>query len=230
MIMTGASSTTATGVFQRLPQEKQEQVYAAAAAEFAAHGYEKANTNVIAKRAGVSVGSLFQYFRTKNDLFLALVDHGTTTLLAPVIEQAKAAEDIFSLFRLMLTRSRQFALEYPDYNRIYLSLSTLIGEPVPTTIARRVESMTIACYNRTLRRSKELGVIPNSIDEGYLGFLLDSIVLMYQFSFASDYYKARIIAYTHQDPAAGGDALIDALCGILQSMLRSSAKGFALYQ
>ncbi|MDD3920348.1 MAG: TetR/AcrR family transcriptional regulator [Eubacteriales bacterium] len=216
--MAAQGTTNATGVFHRLPLEKQEQIYAAAAAEFAAHGYEKANTNVIAKRAGVSVGSLFQYFRTKNDLFLALVDHGTTALLAPVVEQAKEAEDIFSLFRLMLCRARDFALQYPDYNRIYLSLSTLIGEPGPTTVARRVESMTIACYNRALRRSKEQGVIPENVDEGLLGFLLDSIVLMYQFSFASEYYKARLIAYTHLDPGADDDRLIDELCSMLQSI------------
>ena len=216
--MAGQGATNATGVFHRLPQEKQEQVYAAAAAEFAAHGYEKANTNTIARRAGISVGSLFQYFRTKSDLFLALVDHGTTTLLAPVVEEAKEAEDIFTLFRLMLERARAFALQYPDYNRIYLSLSTLIGEPGPTTIARRVESMTIACYNRVLRRSKEQGIIPEHVDEGLLGFLLDSIVLMYQFSFASDYYKARLMAYTHVDPAAEDDAWINAICDMLKSI------------
>ncbi|MCP4808073.1 MAG: TetR/AcrR family transcriptional regulator [Proteobacteria bacterium] len=37
-------------------------------------GYDKASTNRIAKVAGVSIGSLYQYFPNKNSLFLALLE------------------------------------------------------------------------------------------------------------------------------------------------------------
>jgi AcrR family transcriptional regulator len=37
------------------------------------HGYEKATTNEIARRAGVSIGSLYQYFPNKEALLEALV-------------------------------------------------------------------------------------------------------------------------------------------------------------
>ena len=37
-------------------------------------GYDKATTNRIAKVAGVSIGSLYQYFPNKNSLFLALLE------------------------------------------------------------------------------------------------------------------------------------------------------------
>ena len=45
----------------------------AASQVFLAHGY-KASTAEIARRAGVSEGSLFKRFRTKTDLFLAAMD------------------------------------------------------------------------------------------------------------------------------------------------------------
>ena len=48
-------------------------ILAAACAVFLAHGYQ-ASTVAIARRAGVSEGSLFKHFRTKTDLFLAAMD------------------------------------------------------------------------------------------------------------------------------------------------------------
>jgi AcrR family transcriptional regulator len=37
-------------------------------------GYEKANTNRIAERAGISIGSLYQYFPNKESLMVALIE------------------------------------------------------------------------------------------------------------------------------------------------------------
>jgi AcrR family transcriptional regulator len=39
------------------------------------HGFERFTTNRIAERAGVSVGSLYQYFPSKEAVFQALVEH-----------------------------------------------------------------------------------------------------------------------------------------------------------
>ena len=37
-------------------------------------GYEKATTNYIAERAGVSIGSLYQYFPNKDSILSALIE------------------------------------------------------------------------------------------------------------------------------------------------------------
>lgn len=49
-----------------------DQVLDAAAGVFAEGGYEKATTNLIAARAGMSPGSLYQFFRNKEEIAEAL--------------------------------------------------------------------------------------------------------------------------------------------------------------
>ena len=46
----------------------------AAEAEFGAHGFSRGSLNVIARRAGVAKGSLFQYFADKRDLYAFIAD------------------------------------------------------------------------------------------------------------------------------------------------------------
>ena len=59
---------------QRRAQETVEIILEAAAQVFGEAGYDEGTTNRIAERAGVSIGSLYQYFPNKNALLVALVE------------------------------------------------------------------------------------------------------------------------------------------------------------
>lgn len=64
---------------RKLPQQDRSRIMVQAILEATTHilteeGYDKANTNRIAERAGVSVGSLYQYFPNKESLMAALME------------------------------------------------------------------------------------------------------------------------------------------------------------
>ncbi|ASO20833.1 AcrR family transcriptional regulator [Actinoalloteichus hoggarensis] len=63
-------------------QRRIEQILHAAATVFAEQGYEGATTNAIAGAAGISPGSLYQYFKNKDDIARALADHYAERLAA----------------------------------------------------------------------------------------------------------------------------------------------------
>ena len=50
--------------FDNIPEEKRSKILSVAVNEFATQGFENANINTIAKKAEVSVGSLYKYFDT----------------------------------------------------------------------------------------------------------------------------------------------------------------------
>src|SRR3982751_447449 len=63
-----------TPTWEHLPAARRDAVVAAAEAEFGAQGFSRGSLNVIAREAGVSKGSLFQYFADKADLCAYLAD------------------------------------------------------------------------------------------------------------------------------------------------------------
>jgi AcrR family transcriptional regulator len=59
---------------QQRAQDTVEALLEATARVLCEHGYDRASTNRIAQQAGVSIGSLYQYFPSKEALVAALID------------------------------------------------------------------------------------------------------------------------------------------------------------
>lgn len=59
--------------FRRRKKERPEEITAAALDSFASKGYARTTVEDVAKRAGVSKGLLYLYFKTKEELFRAVV-------------------------------------------------------------------------------------------------------------------------------------------------------------
>lgn len=71
---------------QQRSQQTVDIILQATARVLAEHGYAGTNTNRIAETAGVSVGSLYQYFPNKNALIAALHDRHDQQMLALIDE------------------------------------------------------------------------------------------------------------------------------------------------
>ena len=80
--------------FSNISEEKRRKILTVAVGEFANNGFNNANINTIAKKAEVSVGSLYKYFDTKTDLFLTSVNYGINNLEAVLESVINSAEDV----------------------------------------------------------------------------------------------------------------------------------------
>ena len=67
--------------FFSLPQERQDLIRNSAMLEFGEGSFKKTSADAIAKRAGVSKGLLFHYFKDKRELYLYLFQYAIDTCM-----------------------------------------------------------------------------------------------------------------------------------------------------
>ncbi len=87
--------------FENLPEEKRKKIIDVCIEEFAEHGYKNGSTNEITKKAGISKGILFHYFKNKKNLYLYLVDYVMkyfSNIFEDIIRMMNS-EDIFTMIR-----------------------------------------------------------------------------------------------------------------------------------
>ena len=77
-----------TALFLELNDEKKQTIITAGLSEFADYGFENSSTNRIVKKAGISKGSLFKYFATKEDFYFYILDKITSELTSDLKEKA----------------------------------------------------------------------------------------------------------------------------------------------
>ena len=90
--------------------EREEQIVGVAIDEFAAHGYANASMVAIAQRAGISKPLIYQYFGSKDGLYLACL-HAVSSGLLERLEEAEQDVDDSLLSRVYPLRAIFTALE-----------------------------------------------------------------------------------------------------------------------
>ncbi len=86
---------------ETLSPEKRRQILAGAAAIFSQDGYEGASVARIAAEAGVSKGTLYNYFESKAEMFIAWVSDECTQKLRVLYADDCAESDVASALRAL---------------------------------------------------------------------------------------------------------------------------------
>ena len=84
---------------EALSPEKQEQILRGAAIVFAEDGYEGASMSRIAARAGVSKGTLYNYFNGKAEMFAAWITQECSQTLAHVFDTTATEGEMPTVLR-----------------------------------------------------------------------------------------------------------------------------------
>ena len=167
--------------FDKTTAERRQRVIDVAISEFATKGYNATNINDIVKKAGISIGSMYSYFASKEDLFLAVVNTAYDLLENALKEVTAKHTALFDILGAMLAASREYALKYPELNQIYLDLSTQGLSQMAGRLSNKLETITISLYRDLLKKAKSEGAIAKDLDEGITAFFIDNLIVMYQF-------------------------------------------------
>lgn len=133
--------------FNGLPEEKRRKIIDACMEEFACNGYEKASTNAIINRAGISKGILFHYFGNKKNLYLYIFDYAVEHLMNRFYSADIAhTSDIFE--RYMVWGKKKIRIAY-DEPLIYSMLVKAVLDP-PNELKEEIQTRYERVYREGL--------------------------------------------------------------------------------
>lgn len=189
---------------QARSQQMVEVILEATARVLGERGYAGTNTNVVAERAGVSVGSLYQYFPNKDALITALHERHAGQMYA-VIDEVLAA----SRARSLRGRVQAMVRALLAAHALYPALHRVLEKEFPFFDAPREES---AADHDIFRRVRQLldehrpELAPRNLD------LATWVVLQIMETLV---HAAVIEPPAQFEPAALEASIVDALMGYL---------------
>lgn len=207
-----------TATFDRISEDKRKRVLECAKKAFARHGYAGANVNQMAREAGISVGSLYQYFRTKENLFLTLIEESHGTLTGVIDEIFSRVPGFFDRVEALLRAAVEWSRKDPDLLNLYIACTTEELAPLAAKLSGRIESVAADRYRHMVAEAKKRGEIEGSVSEATAAFCLDNLFLIVQFSFGSAYYRERLGLFL--GPRAVEDAEV-AIRGVMDFVRRA---------
>jgi AcrR family transcriptional regulator len=185
--------------FTKIPQEKRDRVLQSAIVEFADHGFESANINKIALNAGISIGSIYAYFTSKENLFLTVIHYGVETLKA-VLDEIIRSEDGF-LIRLekIVKAIQSYSRTNVHLTKIYNEMTTENHSELVWKIVSDMENVSAGLYAQIIEEAQLAGLVRKDANAKLFAFFLDNLFIMLQFSYACEYYKERLMIFVGED-------------------------------
>ncbi len=209
-----------TDTFHNLPDGKRTRVLDAAVSEFAAHPYDAASLTNIARQAKVAIGSLYQYFEDKQDLYRTLIELSTEEKLAllKALPAPNPDSDLFGYLRWLFQSAVHFEIQRPRLARLtYRAFVEEVPFPEMTEELRR--RGTTQFFKQLLAQGILHGGVAPSVDPDAAAFLLECV-----------YYQVG--KYVRDRVEAGGAGLdekdileSDALQQILDNLMAIIAGG-----
>ncbi len=108
--------------FDSLPPEKQDMVRCAAFSRFGKNGYAKTSIADIAAAAGISKASIFQYFGSKKQLYIYLLQYACDAITR---EMPAGNDDFFECLQIGSDAKIRVACEHPG---MYDFLASIVVE------------------------------------------------------------------------------------------------------
>ncbi len=204
-------------MLKKLSEEKIADLLETGIEEFSKYGPDKANINVIAKKAGVSVGVLYKYYKNKDDFFQACFKRSLEALSSVLEEVIHCEGKILQRAEKLIRAVQNSAKTQKVYNILYHKITAESCKQYTLAYAREIESLSSNIYSQFIKNAQEKGDIRSDMDAKMLAFFFDNLLLMLQFSYCCDYYKERFEIYCGKDIFSDDEKVVAQMLKFLES-------------
>lgn len=168
--------------------DKKELIINAALKLFVENGFHGTATAKIAQEAGVANGTLFQYFKTKDELVIVLYSHIKEELAAYVAKNTADNADIKETIKTQVLSTLYWALDNPTKFRFVQQFhsSPYIGKIEQDLITKHVEPHILL-----IQKGIEQGVLKSIPADLIYTLLSNQVFGLYQFITSQEISKAK---------------------------------------
>lgn len=175
-----------------LDDEKQKLIYDIALKEFAINDYNSASINTIVKKAGISKGSMYQYFDNKNSLYMYLLNTASEKKFNYIRDNvSEEKKGFFEKLKDIHLAGAKFDLTNPKYSK-------LIDNAMNENFIEGIGDISFQLKNRSdeffeeyIRKAQNQNNVRKDLDSSFLSFLvsrtsislIDYISKLYNFSY-----------------------------------------------
>ena len=212
--------------FLQINPEKRERVLAAAAAVFAELGFHRADIARIAERAAISKGSIYNYFETKDDMYLHVCRDGLARFRKAVYSGLEPEWDFYRQVDHVFERGARFAVGHPEYIRLYLNIESAGMDRFAEALTLEVESYFASYFKSLIVESQRRGTVRGELDPDLTALLISSLFRTFILSPVSSHYRARIQIYLSDriDDEGESGGMIGRVTDMIRKILQPGSK------
>lgn len=103
-----------TEIFNKLDEDKQLAIINSGLEIFSIYGFQKSSTDLIARKAGISKGLLFYYFKNKLSYFEFLFEYSQKIISSSIdMDLCKKTRDFFEVLECVIDQKYKLLTKYP---------------------------------------------------------------------------------------------------------------------
>ncbi|MBU0929214.1 MAG: TetR/AcrR family transcriptional regulator [Spirochaetes bacterium] len=209
-----------TATFDNIPAEKRERILSAVAAALGRDGIAGARMADVAREAGVSHGSLFSYFPTKDDMVRAVVERGMA-MQAERFAGSSGAGCFDAQVRSVFRGAWDLASSRPELISLWLSLSLEENSRFADAILP-LERDAAERWLSIVERGKAEGAVAAMVDTRAAAYLLDALAAQLMKSRASGLERDKLAAFMGVGPGDSdlGENPAERVAGLALALFR----------
>ena len=179
----------------KIKPAKREKLLGEAAKLFAQRGYNQADMTELAGRAGVAKGSLYNYFESKQELYLYVCRDGLERSRQAVYGGLDMEWDVYRQLEHVFAQGAAFARKHPEYLILYLNVSSAGLEPFADELSLEVEKYTADHLKSVLARDMQRGLVRPDLNINQAAFWINSLYIIFLSSLVSRHFQIRMREY-----------------------------------
>lgn len=166
----------------RLEDARRTQILEAAARVFARKGFDRATVTEIARAARLSEGSIYNYFRSKEELLIYIPRQLVQPVLLPLLEQVSVPENLERMERLLLTLATtmvQRVRGHAQFLKVFLSALPYLSPAAKEKYMQVFPTYAAGVLERFLRDGVKRGLLRKDLNPVIAARALPGMLLVF---------------------------------------------------